>query len=67
MAVSHSLVDPEARRDLDEQIANMLERLRNTRSLFRSLEVVAEGNLLSEDDQWAKLKLVGDTARQVWG
>lgn len=27
----------------------------------------AEGNLLSEDQQWAKLKLVVDTARRVWG
>jgi 5-methyltetrahydropteroyltriglutamate--homocysteine methyltransferase len=26
-----------------------------------------EGNLLSEDDQWAKLQLVVDTARAVWG
>ncbi len=26
----------------------------------------AEGNLLSEDDQWAKLKLVIDVARRVW-
>jgi len=25
-----------------------------------------EGNLLSEDDQWRKLQLVADTARQVW-
>jgi len=25
-----------------------------------------EGNLLSEDDQWAKLGLVVDTAREVW-
>ncbi|HYM68459.1 MAG TPA: hypothetical protein VEZ44_02610 [bacterium] len=25
-----------------------------------------EGNLLSEDDQWAKLRLVADTAREVW-
>jgi 5-methyltetrahydropteroyltriglutamate--homocysteine methyltransferase len=25
-----------------------------------------EGNLLSEDDQWRKLELVVDTARQVW-
>lgn len=25
-----------------------------------------EGNLLSEDDQWAKLRLVVDTARTVW-
>jgi 5-methyltetrahydropteroyltriglutamate--homocysteine methyltransferase len=25
-----------------------------------------EGNLLTEDEQWAKLKLVVDTARQVW-
>jgi 5-methyltetrahydropteroyltriglutamate--homocysteine methyltransferase len=26
----------------------------------------AEGNLITEDRQWAKLKLVADTARQVW-
>ncbi len=27
----------------------------------------AEGNLLTEDQQWSKLKLVADTARRVWG
>jgi len=27
----------------------------------------AEGNILTEDCQWAKLKLVTDTARRVWG
>jgi len=26
-----------------------------------------EGNLLTEDQQWAKLKLVADTARRIWG
>ena len=26
-----------------------------------------EGNLLTEDDQWAKLRLVVQTAREVWG
>jgi 5-methyltetrahydropteroyltriglutamate--homocysteine methyltransferase len=26
-----------------------------------------DGNLLTEDDQWAKLRLVVDTARAVWG
>ena len=26
-----------------------------------------EGNLLTEDQQWQKLKLVIDTARRVWG
>ncbi|HUB29347.1 MAG TPA: hypothetical protein VL967_06600 [Terracidiphilus sp.] len=26
-----------------------------------------EGNRLTEEDQWAKLKLVVDTAREVWG
>ncbi len=26
-----------------------------------------EGNLLTETDQWAKLKLVAETAREVWG
>ena len=28
---------------------------------------VMEGNLLSEDEQWAKLKLVVDVAKRVWG
>ncbi|HEY0395051.1 MAG TPA: hypothetical protein VGD01_11210 [Candidatus Elarobacter sp.] len=28
---------------------------------------MAEGNLLTEEDQWAKLRLVVDTARKVWG
>ncbi|MDR7557380.1 MAG: 5-methyltetrahydropteroyltriglutamate--homocysteine S-methyltransferase, partial [Armatimonadota bacterium] len=27
---------------------------------------VMEGNLLSEDDQWAKLRLVVETAKTVW-
>jgi 5-methyltetrahydropteroyltriglutamate--homocysteine methyltransferase len=27
----------------------------------------AEGNLISEEQQWAKLRLAVDTARQVWG
>ena len=27
----------------------------------------AEGNLITEDRQWAKLGLVADTARRVWG
>jgi 5-methyltetrahydropteroyltriglutamate--homocysteine methyltransferase len=27
----------------------------------------AEGNLITEDRQWAKLKLVADTARRMWG
>ena len=26
-----------------------------------------EGNLLSEEDQWAKIRLVADVAREVWG
>ena len=25
-----------------------------------------EGNLLTEDQQWQKLQLVADTAREVW-
>jgi hypothetical protein len=25
-----------------------------------------EGNLMTEDEQWAKLRLVADTARRVW-
>jgi 5-methyltetrahydropteroyltriglutamate--homocysteine methyltransferase len=26
-----------------------------------------EGNLLAESDQWAKLQLVAETAREMWG
>jgi len=28
---------------------------------------VMQGNLLSEEQQWAKMKLVADTAREIWG
>lgn len=28
---------------------------------------VAGGNVLSEDEQWAKLALIVDTAMQAWG
>ncbi len=28
---------------------------------------VLDGNALSEDEQWAKMRLVADTARRVWG
>jgi methionine synthase II (cobalamin-independent) len=27
----------------------------------------AEGNLVSEEHQWAKLRLVQEVAREVWG
>jgi 5-methyltetrahydropteroyltriglutamate--homocysteine methyltransferase len=27
---------------------------------------VMQGNLLSEEQQWAKMKLVADTAREIW-
>jgi len=26
-----------------------------------------EGNLLTQSDQWAKLQLVAEVAREVWG
>jgi 5-methyltetrahydropteroyltriglutamate--homocysteine methyltransferase len=26
-----------------------------------------EGNLLAEDEQWAKLRLIVEIAREVWG
>ena len=26
-----------------------------------------EGNQITEDEQWAKLRLVIDTAREIWG
>src|ERR1700688_773284 len=26
-----------------------------------------EGNILAEDDQWAKLKMIGEIAQEVWG
>ena len=36
----------------------------STQCGFASTE---EGNTLTEDDQWKKIKLVIDTAKQVWG
>jgi len=27
---------------------------------------VVEGNIITPEDQWAKLKLVVDTAREIW-
>ncbi|MCT7691049.1 MAG: 5-methyltetrahydropteroyltriglutamate--homocysteine methyltransferase, partial [Lactobacillus crispatus] len=35
----------------------------STQCGFASTE---EGNTLTEDDQWQKIKLVVDTAKQVW-
>jgi 5-methyltetrahydropteroyltriglutamate--homocysteine methyltransferase len=26
-----------------------------------------EGNILAEEEQWAKLRMIGDVAREVWG
>jgi 5-methyltetrahydropteroyltriglutamate--homocysteine methyltransferase len=26
-----------------------------------------EGNILAEDDEWAKLRMIGEVAREVWG
>jgi 5-methyltetrahydropteroyltriglutamate--homocysteine methyltransferase len=26
-----------------------------------------EGNILAEDEQWAKLKMIVETSREVWG
>jgi 5-methyltetrahydropteroyltriglutamate--homocysteine methyltransferase len=28
---------------------------------------MSEGNLITEAEQWAKMKLVADVARKVWG
>jgi hypothetical protein len=28
---------------------------------------MAEGNIISTDDQWRKMDLVADVARRVWG
>ena len=28
---------------------------------------MAEGNVITEDEQWAKLKLTIDVAKRVWG
>ena len=26
-----------------------------------------EGNILAEDEQWAKLRMIGEVAKEVWG
>jgi 5-methyltetrahydropteroyltriglutamate--homocysteine methyltransferase len=28
---------------------------------------MSEGNIIAEDEQWAKMKLVADVAKKVWG
>jgi 5-methyltetrahydropteroyltriglutamate--homocysteine methyltransferase len=60
-----------------EKKEDLLRRIREA-SRFLPLDQLAvspqcgfastmEGNLLTEDDQWAKLRLVAETAREVWG
>ena len=60
-----------------ERKEDLLRRL-NGAAQFLPLEQLAispqcgfastmEGNLLTEDEQWAKLQLVAETARRVWG
>jgi 5-methyltetrahydropteroyltriglutamate--homocysteine methyltransferase len=60
-----------------EKKADLLRRIEEA-AKFLPLEQLAispqcgfastmEGNLLTEDQQWAKLQLVVDTAREVWG
>lgn len=60
-----------------ERQADLVARIREA-AAFVPLEDLAlspqcgfastmEGNLLSEEDQWAKLRLVVETAREVWG
>ena len=56
----------ELRRRIDEAARHIpLERLAiSPQCGFAS---TAEGNLLSDEDQWKKLKLVVETAKAVWG
>jgi 5-methyltetrahydropteroyltriglutamate--homocysteine methyltransferase len=67
--VSSKLPQLESRRDLTRRIEAAarhvpLEHLAlSPQCGFAS---TMEGNLLSEDDQWAKLRLVAETAREVW-
>jgi hypothetical protein len=42
-----------------------LEAVEN-RHVLRVFERQKEGNLLTEEEQWAKLQLVVDVAREVW-
>ena len=68
--VSSKAPEPESqddlRRRIDEAARHVpLERLSlSSQCGFAS---VAGGNTLNEDQQWAKLGLIADTARKVWG
>jgi 5-methyltetrahydropteroyltriglutamate--homocysteine methyltransferase len=67
--VSSKRPELESRRDLARRIEAAaryvpLENL--TLSPQCGFASTMEGNLLSEDEQWAKLKLVVETAREVW-
>ena len=33
----------------------------------RHLQLTEEGNSLAEDEQWAKLRMIGEVAKEVWG
>lgn len=54
------------KRKIDEaaKYADLTQLCLSPQCGFASTE---EGNLLSEDEQWAKLRLVVDVAREVWG
>jgi len=67
--VSSKIAQLESADDLAKRIAEAakivpLENL--TLSPQCGFASTMEGNLLTEDDQWAKLRLVAETARRVW-
>jgi len=59
----------EAKRDLIQRIeeaSRFVPREHLALSPQCGFASTMEGNLLTEDDQWAKLRLVAETAREVW-
>jgi len=54
------------KRRIDEaaRFANLDQLCLSPQCGFASTE---EGNILAEDEQWAKLRMIGEVAREVWG
>jgi len=62
------------RRETADELARRIEEAsrrlpldRLPPSPHRGVRAVGLGNALSEDDQWAKLRTIAETARMVWG
>jgi len=64
---SGTLESKDAIRRRIEQAAKFIELDQLCLSPQCGFASTEEGNILAEDEQWAKLKMIGEIAREVWG